>query len=166
MKNLTNEQIKNFLILNFKGQEVESYHSNMVGKLFKYVRDFTGNQNIDVRRADKNPNQLEIVYTKDYWGPKYTIALIDIKRCKAKEYRSHYWHSQFDYKDFIVNVFYKDLEEAIKGFDADLEAKYNKIADDKKKAKEIKEYVMKQYGLTDWQARELCRKASSTYDYN
>lgn len=162
----TNKEIKEMfhapLIEKFKGLKT-SYSCYGITNTVKEVLTevIKGTQykieDFEIRNPFNKHWVVEIIYKK--WS---TVIEIRAKRQVSKK---SYWGNDYIYKDFEVDVFgwEKDFWGNLAEIDVCVERRANSEAEWNNKARDVLKYAMEKFSLSDYQARDLLKRAVDSY---
>lgn len=86
-------------------------------------------------------------------------------RCKRYISKNGYWSKEYAYKDFEVDIFGygKTFYELLTEIDGYAQKRLDTEAELDRRAEHVLRYIMEKYGVTDYQAKEICKRANDKY---
>ena len=165
---ITNKELKTMihdaLIEKFKGAKAECYSYDVSRALRGIVVDA-------IKDSGYNPDDFTVMTSRDshwiidvHYRDNATVMEVRCKRQVADPLR---WRKSYVYKDFEVDVYGCDFEDGFWGLLKHLDEQIDKrAAADReldRRATEVLNNLMETYGISGYQAKEICKRANDKY---
>jgi hypothetical protein len=165
---LTNKEISSkihdALIEKFKGAKADYSCYEVAAALRGIVVDA-------IKDSGYNPDDFTVMTSRDsHWIADVHYrknAIVMEVRCKRQVADTKRWRKDYVYKDFEVDVYGCDYEDGFWGLLKNLDEQIDKRAaadrEMDRRAAEVLKGLMETYGISGYQAKDICKRAVDRY---